>query len=371
MREIIGHLTTDLEKHCNGTPPSKAEAFPIKDYKELVHHIARLSCLNKDYLLLFRGQAGDYLNKSGATTLYPAIYRGERVSRAELELRTSILTTASNALSELLTSNKIEGSQEVKRRKYIRWSILQHYEVCSTPLLDLTQSLRVACSFALDGGPKSAFIYVLGLPYPTNRVSINSEHDLVNIRLLSICPPDAQRPYFQEGFLAGTDESIDDFDTKSELDLNRRLIAKFEIVSPKSFWSEGFDAIPRSALYPNHDIIAELCQQISSDFTKSASDQDIGAFLRNWSALESLLTTNLRNKSPNNTSTYELIRNLASREMLNSKQIKELDSLRALRNKVVHAPYSVDKPTMKTAASLAAEYSEIIRNAIYFDHIKS
>ena len=61
-----------------------------------------------------------------------------------------------------------------------------------------------------------------GLPYITNRISVNSEQDLVNVRLLSICPPDALRPYFQEGYLAGTDEVTTDYDSKDELDFTKR-----------------------------------------------------------------------------------------------------------------------------------------------------
>ena len=53
----------------------------------------------------------------------------------------------------------------------------------------------------MDSKFNSAFVYVFGLPYYHNRISIDSEHDLVNIRLLSIMPPEALRAYFQEGFL--------------------------------------------------------------------------------------------------------------------------------------------------------------------------
>ena len=80
---------------------------------------------------------------------------------------------------------------EVRRRRCIQWSILQHYEVCPTPLLDLTHSLRVACSFAfLNSEDADPLVFVFGLPYITNRVSINSEQDLI-----SLCQnPDFRHP---------------------------------------------------------------------------------------------------------------------------------------------------------------------------------
>jgi hypothetical protein len=37
------------------------------------------------------------------------------------------------------------------------------------------------------------------------------QRDGKNVRLLSICPPDALRPCFQEGYLAGTGEVTTDY----------------------------------------------------------------------------------------------------------------------------------------------------------------
>ncbi len=155
-------------------------------------------------------------------------------------MRFDILRSAAKSLIDTFDREKITGAGEVARRSYIQWSILQHYEVCPTPLLDFTQSVRVACSFAtLDPDGPDSYIFAFGLPYITNRISVNSEHDLVNVRLLSICPPDALRPFFQEGYLAGTDEVTIDFGSKDELDFTRRLIAKFRISRDPSFWAGG------------------------------------------------------------------------------------------------------------------------------------
>lgn len=152
----------------------------------------------------------------------------------------------------------------MKKRRNIQWSILQHYEVCPTPFIDFTHSLRVACSFALSGNKTDkGYVFIFALPYPTNRISVNSEHDLVNIRLLSICPPTALRPYFQEGYLVSTDGITDKYDTKSELDFNNRLVAKFEIPTDISFWGgKDFDGIPDHLLYPDADPVLELCREI-------------------------------------------------------------------------------------------------------------
>jgi hypothetical protein len=43
--------------------------------------------------------------------------------------------------------------------------MLQHYEVCPTPLLDVTHSLRVAASFATeDATDNHAVLYVIAVP---------------------------------------------------------------------------------------------------------------------------------------------------------------------------------------------------------------
>ncbi len=226
MREITGILTDELKKHMRGHSVSKVDAFIVDSYQQLMEHIAKPAFFNKDHLLFFRGQDHDYRNKERSSTIYPSIYRGDRVSRTELDIRFGVLKSASRYLCEVLESKDIKGWKDVRRRRYIQWSILQHYEICPTPPLDFTQSLRVACSFAFLSNEKGdPYVFVFGLPYSTNRISLNSEHDIVNIRLLSICPPDALRPYYQEGYLVGTDEITIEYDSKDELDFNNRLVA--------------------------------------------------------------------------------------------------------------------------------------------------
>ena len=175
-------------------------------------------------------------------------------------------------LTEIFENEKINGYKEVKRKKYIRWSILQHYEVCSTPFLDFSQSVRVACSFAqINNDSEYGFVYIFGLPYITNRISINSEHDIVNVRLLSICPPDALRPYFQDGYLAATEDITTEYDSKTELDFKNRLIAKFLIPNSYNFWGKDFSKIPCSVLYPKGDKVGKLCEEIKEQLKDEMS----------------------------------------------------------------------------------------------------
>jgi hypothetical protein len=251
MREITPKFTPELEKHSDGEPIWRVPAFPVDSFRTLVEHVAKLAYRNRDDLLFFRGQSRDYQSKAGGSTLYPSIYRGDPLAQRELRHRFDLLDQAGRTLAKRFADESIDGQKDLLRKKIIQWGILQHYQVAATPLIDLTQSLRVACSFAQHESPEpTCYVYVLGLPFLTNRISVNSEHDLVNVRLLSICPPAALRPYYQEGYLAGTTDITDEFDSKTELDFRNRLIAKFAIPRARSFWGDGFDPIPPSALSP-------------------------------------------------------------------------------------------------------------------------
>jgi hypothetical protein len=83
--------------------------------------------------------------------------------------------------------------------------------------------------------------------------------------LLSVCPPQAQRPFFQEGYLAGhfPNYQLDNPKRVEQFDFSRRLIAKFEIpMNNKNFWGRGFSRIPRVKLYQNNDEIKRICETL-------------------------------------------------------------------------------------------------------------
>jgi hypothetical protein len=356
MRQITPTLTPEIEAHCKGNPVWRAPAFPVSTFRVLVEHVARLAYANRDELLFFRGQNRDYQSKAGGTTLYPSIYREDALAAREVRRRFEMLDQAARLLVDKFKTAAIEGYRELRYKRYIQWSILQHYEVVATPLLDLTQSLRVACSFAQQGSSEPAcYIYVLGLPYITNRISINSEHDIVTVRLLSICPPAALRPYFQEGYLSGTTDVTTDFDSKTDLDFRDRLIAKFEIKRARDFWGSGFEQIPDSALYPRGDKILDICSGLKAELREELGPGDLGEFIKEWSRLEDYLLTTGRQLTQRNISLRGAISVLAKANILPSEAARQLESLRALRNAVVHRPDTVQESALKESLALVRE----------------
>jgi hypothetical protein len=356
MRKITPTLTPELDAHCKNSPVWRVPAFPISTFRLLVEHVARLAYANRDELLFFRGQDKDYQSKAGGTTLYPSIYRGDALAALEVRRRFDMLEQAARLLVDRFKLAAVDGHRELRHKRYIQWSILQHYEVVGTPLLDLTQSLRVACSFAqLRSTDSACYVYVLGLPYITNRISINSEHDIVVVRLLSICPPAALRPYFQEGYLAGTTDVMSDFDSKTELDFRDRLIAKFEIPSAKAFWGSGFDQIPETALYPRGDKILDFCNELKAELREELGPGDLGEFIKEWSRLEDYLLTHGRQLTGRNISLRGAISVLARAGTLTSEAARQLEGLRSLRNTVVHRPDAVTESKLEESLVLVRE----------------
>jgi hypothetical protein len=248
----------------------------VNDYQELVEQVAYLAFKNPEYVLLFRGQADDYRNRTNSTILYPSIFRAATnvLATSEMKRRFERLKLAEQFLAE---EYDFEGKRRIRIHEILRWALLQHYEVCPTPLIDATSSLRVACSFAYWSlQPIQPMIYVLGLPQISGSVTASSETGIQIIRLLSICPPSALRPNYQDGYLIGeyptiTLEAKREYQ-RAELDFSRRLICKFRLPPAKNFWSKDFQPIPRAALYPNdRDMLYPIAANILKELEKHSS----------------------------------------------------------------------------------------------------
>jgi len=374
MRRITPALTSDIKRYVGEMDVGEADAFPVLRFQDLVKHIARLSVLNKDYVLLYRGQGRDYRNKAGRTSLYPSIYRGSRLTSVALDSLFANLKRAATKLRDLIRTAGLEGQDDASKR-LVLWSLLKHYEVCATPLLDFTSSVRVACSFALHAAAgKEAFVFVCGLPYSRGRISLDSEHDLINVRLLGICPPDALRPVFQEGYLAKTYEVASDYQSKDTLDFNRRLIAKFMIPTEKSFWGTSASIVPRQELYPADDPLCEIAEAVR-DFLGHADvvgPGQVGHFLETWTVLEQavigLATLFERVPKTMSNALRVLGKNGAPEEFL-----RELDHMRRTRNLVVHERDELSPEELRDAVTriplltnrVSGYYSEITSGATF------
>jgi hypothetical protein len=250
------------------------DGLKVSSYLELTERVAELQFFNSEHVLLFRGQDEDYFNLQRNTSLKPSLLRNDSNSKppsaTTLTQRFELLKRAERSLAQIYEQKKLPGRDKVKRYRILRWAVLQHYEVCATPLLDVTHSLRIAASFASAGTGDKAFIFVLGVPNLSGSVTASAESGLQIIRLSSVCPHTALRPHIQEAYLLGEYPDMGDFSQKAnyyhhEIDFGRRLVAKFWF-DPQEFWgNDTFPKVVDNALCPNgSDPLFTLAQEIKS-----------------------------------------------------------------------------------------------------------
>jgi hypothetical protein len=242
---------------------------------DLATKVSELQFMNRDFVLLFRGQGADHKNDKGNTSLKPSLFRtihGRNPDSEKLQRRFEALKNAERILGEMYSGHQFLGRERLARQQILRWSILQHYTVCPTPLLDVTHSLRIAASFASDGAEGEAFVFVLGVPNLSGAITASAEAGIEIVRLSSVCPPTAVRPHIQEGYLLGEYPEMTGYDQKQhyahyEIDFGRRLVAKFSF-DPRTFWkADAFPKVKRSALYPNaDDPLFKLTQSVKNNF---------------------------------------------------------------------------------------------------------
>jgi hypothetical protein len=270
----------DRSQECKVTTNTRVRegvGHKVNSFLELARKIAELQFLNRDHVLLFRGQGGDQRNVKGNTSVKPTLFRPEgkgNPDRATLEKRFEILARAERALVGRYQAAGFRGLDRIKRHHVLRWSILQHYEVCATPLLDVTHSIRIAASFASLCGKSRAYLFVLGVPNLSGAVTASAEAGLQIVRLASVCPPQAMRPHIQEGYLLGQYPEVTGIAEREnyfhyEMDFGLRLVAKFYF-EPNSFWTDNdFLEVAESALYPNaKDPLHQLALDVQKEVGK-------------------------------------------------------------------------------------------------------
>lgn len=266
-------------KVTTNTRVREGAGHKVSSFLELARKIAELQFLNRDHVLLFRGQGGDHRNVKGNTSVKPTLFRPEGKGNpdlATLERRFVLLARAERALVARYQSAGFRGLDRIKRHHVLRWSILQHYEVCATPLLDVTHSIRIAASFASLSANDRAYLFVLGVPNLSGAVTASAEAGLQIVRLASVCPPSAVRPHIQEGYLLGQYPEVTDVAEREnyfhyEMDFGLRLVAKFYF-EPTSFWTDkDFPKVARSALYPSarDDPLYQLALDVQKELAAS------------------------------------------------------------------------------------------------------
>ncbi len=130
----------------------RSTPLSVTTFSELVERVAEITYRNPEDCIFYRGQSKDHRDKTDGTSIYPTIFRkpDKAVSDRLLHKRFEKLANRSQGLLDRFKSKELIGREKLKFQE-VAWAILQHYESCATPLLDVTTSIRVAASFAMLG----------------------------------------------------------------------------------------------------------------------------------------------------------------------------------------------------------------------------
>lgn len=261
-----------LNDEINSLHLAACRSIQVNSLEELIAITSEIALLNPGVMVFFRGQPHDYgYGEDGTrTTLLPSIYRGTghtEVQIRDLQARFDKLRLASKYLREEMLGPDCEAGfspEDEKQfsRELVRWGFIQHYGVLDhgTPMLDLTQSVRMACWFALDEAkqgimPAEPTVYAIGVPYPNGPVTIDVSEELYELRLTGIMPSFVRRPLFQEGYLVMPEFFEPEQFCSDECDFSLRLLGKFRLSGPGGGydWQEAIGSIPREMVYPTED----------------------------------------------------------------------------------------------------------------------
>lgn len=250
-----------------------SEGLRVTSFRKLMDEVADVTINNKIFEMFYRGQTFDYKNNQAAyykdrkakSIIFPTICRPEKNSDGSLKysIKKSQIVKRYGDLDKMMEYLKEKQGSFFNEFYY---SLYQHYEILPTPLIDITQSLRVAATFALRKS-KTGYVFVFGLPYPNQSISYFPDLSIVLIKLQNIAPIDALRPRYQEGFLVGK-YPIKPTKTEGD-DLSNRMVAKFFIDnSNNNFWDKYFLPMPDEVLYPENDRVEKNLKEMKNIFNR-------------------------------------------------------------------------------------------------------
>lgn len=232
----------------------------VSSFQELVGLVGLLSLRNRKYDLYFRGQDKDYRDRNGKSIIYPSICR---CPSGATRLSGRTIAERYKQLDAFVSLLKREQYRERYDEYY--YPLLQHYELLPTPLIDITQSLRVAATFALRNDAKQGFLYVLGLPYIYGSISHFVDHNMTLVKLQHVCPANALRPRYQEGFLAGKLPYIAEKEVGDNI--ANRLLGKFKLDNIGGrFWDDYFQPMDDDLLFPKADVYLKWLHKTYREF---------------------------------------------------------------------------------------------------------
>ncbi|GHV79269.1 hypothetical protein AGMMS49944_10600 [Spirochaetia bacterium] len=260
-----------------------ARSLPKKvgSYQELVERVGTIALRNNGCFLFYRGQDTDHQTKGKKNTqskIIASIYRpsrggkpGQKTLPKELKDRRIYALTEAKAEFLGIVAQESAFSKDYKKSRFLHYdelsrSIFQHYGTLPTPLLDVTQSLPVACSIPTHQGKTGkVIIYVLGFEDLMPTVTYSYRQGFELLHLVGVMPEFAKRPLFQEGSLVSNFPPSIVFSENEKYNFASFLLAKFEF-DPKLFWTKEFRPMPEKLLFPKDDRLEELLRPLKKKY---------------------------------------------------------------------------------------------------------
>jgi hypothetical protein len=267
---IFTHLDFDETWKSKSTPKAVSEnsGKTVRRYRQLLDFVSELNYGNPRFDILYRGQGEDYqTGKSGLlgetrSSIYPSIFR-PRTGRTVLRptVRVGRFEKLDQLSKDLIKAYPLEGRIRLKMFKEVQWAILQHYNKTKTPLIDVTDSLLAAASFAYQNRNEKdvGYLYAFGIPHQQGSISYHVDERMVVVKLASACPPEARRAHRQHAYFVGNFPNQRE-PSKSH-NLASRMIAKFRLDFRK-FWIDGFYPLEEDMLFPKKDSMRELVKEL-------------------------------------------------------------------------------------------------------------
>lgn len=250
----------------------------VYSYRELLECNAEVASLNTRYSIFYRGQAADYFNQHGRVSIQPSIYRGTRRDRPEeLEMRFKKLDDMVGCLRRACSKSEFPELVDKLERTVNCWAIIQHYGLFDTPLVDVSQSLRVACAFALDGmkgelvAEEGPVVYAVALPFAAGPLTLDDNEELYLMKLDALMPSLALRPFMQESYLVGDEMISRGVGDIANADLRKRVIASFRLRGDSEKWAHEIGVDARSLMIED-DKFSDLIYKI-----KALAESDMNA----------------------------------------------------------------------------------------------
>ena len=156
--------------------------------------------------------------------------------------------------------------------------------------------------------------------------------------------------------MAGTPDITVNFRRKTELDFRHRLIAKFAIPRAKRFWNSGFEAMPRTALYPSDDRVETLCAEITARMWNYLPEPTHPfELISEWAEIEEALLNEARRITEKNLPVGRAIDELVARGRINKDLAAALHRIRNVRNTAAHRPRDLGPGDIAEALTLLRE----------------